>query len=277
MKLRILPSFYILAFLSIALGYTEQFFMLFMLVTLHELAHIATALLLSRFRKRNVCLLGIAVSPLGETAVFSGLFELHTLDKVLISSAGPAVSFLIAKIAYSSGLSQLFIMNLSIALVNCLPVFPLDGGRILYSILSDFIGCMNASKVVGKIGRVVSVLCFAAGMIQVVLYPYNVTLVCISQFIKTLSTRESTERMIEVYNAVILNEKDVCGKHRRRKRTIQLREDDEIISAFNSLNTKSEILVRTEKRIISEEDLIKHIRERGLIGNIYSISSTLIT
>jgi Zn-dependent protease/predicted transcriptional regulator len=151
--------------------------LLFLCVLLHEFGHALTAL---RFgiRTRDITLL-----PIGGLASLERMPE-EPRKEFLITIAGPLVNLVIVLItaavmgvAYfrsliQSGFSEpegwmglgafLLIANLSLFVFNMLPAFPMDGGRILRSILASWMPRPKATRIAVQVGRL-----FAIGFILV--------------------------------------------------------------------------------------------------------------
>ncbi len=133
---------------------------LFACIALHELGHALVAL---RFgcRARDIVLL-----PIGGVAQLENLPR-HPRQEMLIAAAGPAVSFLLALAgsaaaalfaaggAHAAALvaEMLGRANLTLALFNLIPSFPMDGGRIFRAFLSPFLGRLLATRIATWIGR----------------------------------------------------------------------------------------------------------------------------
>ncbi len=107
-------------------------------------------------------------------------------EEILMLIAGPAANLLIAAIllvylnpysAYwdepqnigvgygGNFLFQLQFINLSIGLLNLLPVFPMDGGRILDAVLEKRFGEENAVKIVNTISMLTAAAFVIAGLV----------------------------------------------------------------------------------------------------------------
>ena len=78
-----------------------------------------------------------------------------TLKKILINIAGPFVNVVIILVACLMNLNQNIIYsNLIILIVNLIPIYPLDGGRILKNILKLLVGNKKAYKYTNIISNI---------------------------------------------------------------------------------------------------------------------------
>ncbi len=168
----------------------------FVCVILHELGHSLTA------RRYGVRTSRILLLPIG------GMAELEQIPRqpsaeLLITAAGPAVNFALValllpfawqgyfsaeEIAYYSvaGLViQLCVANLIMGCFNLVPVFPMDGGRILRALLAIKLPYLQATYWAVLVGRVLAVL-FASGA----LYRGNYLLAFLFAFIFFAGTAE---------------------------------------------------------------------------------------
>lgn len=137
---------------------------LFACIALHELGHALVAL---RFgcRARDIVLL-----PIGGVAQLENLPR-HPRQEMLIAAAGPVVSVLLAvagsaaaallaaggALAAAGVADILARANLTLALFNLIPSFPMDGGRIFRAFLSPFLGRLLATRIATWIGRAFAV------------------------------------------------------------------------------------------------------------------------
>lgn len=139
----------------------------FVCVVLHELGHSLTA------RRYGVRVPRILLLPIG------GMAEMEQIPRrpsaeFLITLAGPAVNFAIVALLLPFGwryllglepmpdfsaaelVTQLLWANLIMGIFNLLPVYPMDGGRILRSILALWLPYMNATWWAVSITRVLA-------------------------------------------------------------------------------------------------------------------------
>lgn len=110
-------------------------------ILLHEIAHALTS---SAFGQMPSC---IELTPLGAVMRLEDESRLPLVKRMLMLLAGPAMTLLLCYAAIRLTMAHvlspmngrlLFMSNLSILLLNLLPVLPLDGGRILSLILGVF-------------------------------------------------------------------------------------------------------------------------------------------
>ncbi len=130
-------------------------------VIFHEWCHAVVAL------KLKWCVKEIELLPFGGVAKMERICA-GGLDEIFIVIAGPVGSAVAGGICYmmneSGILSMLAEVNLMLALCNLIPAYPLDGGRILHSVLHHMMKPKEAIRRTVRISQLVaSVLLFYAG------------------------------------------------------------------------------------------------------------------
>lgn len=157
--------------------------LLFACVTLHELGHSLVA------RRCGAVVREIVLLPIGGIARMSRE-PTRPSHELLIALAGPFVSFGLAfalagvlsarvgvpvpdqaywlaemaKLGPNALLCWLLVGNLSIALLNLLPAFPMDGGRALRAVLSVWLGRQRATTIAAGIGQLLAIALAVLGM-----------------------------------------------------------------------------------------------------------------
>ena len=141
----------------------------FVCVVLHELGHSFTAM---RF---GVGVRRILLMPIGGMAEFDAIPRQPSRE-LLITLAGPAVNFVIAGLlaiafpppkgwpfgdydfaANATGVAQLLMhWNLIMGCFNLVPVFPMDGGRILRAVLAIRLPYLRATQIAATTGKVLA-------------------------------------------------------------------------------------------------------------------------
>jgi Zn-dependent protease len=141
-------------------------------VVLHELGHSLTAM------RYGVRVPRILLMPIGGMAEFDRLPR-RPLTEFLITAAGPAVNFALVALLLPFVWSDLWSSepvpahslpdlllslagaNAVMGLFNLLPVFPMDGGRILRALLASRLPYLRATYWASLVGRILA-LVFAA-------------------------------------------------------------------------------------------------------------------
>ncbi|MES1244953.1 MAG: site-2 protease family protein [Acidobacteriota bacterium] len=150
---------------------------LFASVVVHELAHSLVA------RRFGIGMRGITLFIFGGVAEMGGEPPSPKAE-LLVAAAGPAMSFGIGFAGLGAAalgraadwpatltavLGYLAWANLVLALFNLVPAFPLDGGRILRSVLWHWKGSLRwATLVCSRIGAGFGFLLIAAGVLLVI-------------------------------------------------------------------------------------------------------------
>lgn len=181
-------------------GLTAVTFVLaaFFCVLLHEYGHALAA------RRYGIRTHDITLMPIGGVARLERIPE-KPIQEFVVAIAGPLVNVAIAGILavpvaldISSGwvaptvevggsfLSQLMAVNLFLVLFNMLPAFPMDGGRVLRSLLAMRVGVVRATEIAARLGRWMA-LAFAVWGIFV---SWNPMLVLLAAFVFITGTME---------------------------------------------------------------------------------------
>ena len=180
---------------------------LFTCVVLHEFGHALTA------RRFGVGTRDITLFPIGGVARLERIPE-KPMQEFWVAIAGPAVNGAIAAIilvvlvllgrgadlftlqSLESGfLEKLLWVNLFIGCFNLLPAFPMDGGRVLRSLLAIRIGRRRATAIAANVGQAMAILLGIIGLF------HNPFLIFIAIFVYLGAQGEAdhvdTESMLE--------------------------------------------------------------------------------
>lgn len=153
-------------------------FFLFCTVILHEIAHALVAVRL------QVPVVDIVLTPLGGAARLHGTIEDPTKE-IFIAAAGPFCNLVLAALSFFVMLpldevsrydiiavfeldnagrpllgwwaSLFFTFNLLLGVLNLVPAFPMDGGRILRGMLARRSGLLQATRAACRLGIVLAV------------------------------------------------------------------------------------------------------------------------
>ena len=154
----------------------EIYALIMAFAVIHELAHLVAGVIL-KFKPDKIELI-----PLGLTISFKINFDdfnkkVHKanqfeIKKIIVAFAGPFVNLVLALVFYYFNFlpkinQQIVYANLLIAIFNLLPIFPLDGGRILKGVLHIFFGKWEAKQYINDISIIFVIILTAMTSIGV--------------------------------------------------------------------------------------------------------------
>lgn len=174
---------------------------LFASVALHELMHAVVAL----WRGGRVH--AITLMMLGGVSEIDRVPGRPT-NEALVAAAGPAVSLALGAVLLlllglplgpdlRFGFFYLGQLNIVLGVFNLLPAFPMDGGRVLRSLLTLRTGPLKATRIAARVGRAVAV-----GLGLLGLWSGNFLLVLIAVFV---FAGAGAERRMEEARALLKN------------------------------------------------------------------------
>ena len=169
----------------------------FACVLLHEYGHALTA------RQFGVQTRDIILLPIGGVARLESMPR-EPLTELIIAIAGPAVNVVIAalllpvvlltegdlafaedEISWGGAFRFLFAINVLLVVFNAIPAFPMDGGRVLRSVLAFFLPYAKATVLAARAGQFIAILFFILG-----LYTRTPSLFLISVFVYFMASNE---------------------------------------------------------------------------------------
>lgn len=151
MQIKIDLKIFIFVLFFFILG-EQNLYLLFLIYTIiHELAHMITGIVLGM--KPSV----LSIMPFGASISFKpdinsynqkiGKGNVNNIKKWLIATAGPISNIIIVLIfAYKSKYILITYINTILAIFNLLPIYPLDGGRVIKETLTIICGRRKALK-----------------------------------------------------------------------------------------------------------------------------------
>jgi Zn-dependent protease/CBS domain-containing protein len=157
---------------------------LFVGVLLHELGHSWTA------RRYGITITSITLWIFGGMARMEDLPEDWNVE-LYVALAGPAMSVLVGAVCYASlfvlpaqpvlvvVVGSLAVINVTLAIFNLVPAFPMDGGRVLRALLARSRPYSEATRTAATVGKfmavlmaIFAVLAFAPILLLVAMFVY---------------------------------------------------------------------------------------------------------
>ena len=273
-KIQFHLTFFIFMFIMIALNYTEQFFILFLSVSLHELTHIITAYVFGAETEK------IVITPIGEIALIKDLEYLSCGKKIIIMLAGPFINLILyaaVRLIFPVSFTDFKLYNLCLCFFNLIPAYPLDGGKILSYFLSNRIGIIPSNKVIFKTGKIFSGIVIITGFSQVILFPYNVSLLLIGLYMRKSIKKEYLEMTVAFYNNIFKFSKKTKIKKTLPVRHLMIDNETEIKLLLNKVCWDCYYIFQISgegctENIITENMLIKYVSEKGFYGKARDIA-----
>lgn len=254
-KLHIHPILWVVMGISLATGYIQQFLCLFFIVFIHELGHSFAALFYS-WRVKRILLLP-----------FGGMLEAEEhgnrplKEELLVIAAGPFQHVLLQLAAWlffwMSGITQsLYDMftfyNISILLINLLPIWPLDGGKLTFILFSKYLPYQTAHRYCLQTS---SLFCFFLILWFLVVSPMQLSAWILLVFL-TYSLYDEYRKRHFTHIRFLL-ERYYGQKRELGKLTpIQVNADDKILDVLSKFrrDCKHPIQIEKDGRTISELD-----------------------
>lgn len=188
---------------------------------LHECGHLLTGCIMG-FKPKSLSImpLGIAIN----FAVFPREYNKKilkanyiTLKKLIIAMAGPIVNLVLAILfcifpnsILGISSENIVYANILIAIFNLIPIYPLDGGRIVKYILNIYWGLKESNTYINKISNIVVILITMISSIGIYYYK-NIAILFILAYlwILVIIQNKRYNMKMNIYKAI---EKMKCGK-----------------------------------------------------------------
>ena len=229
--------------------------MAFITAFCHELCHLLTALLL-----KEKCR-GIAVMPYGcrlyMTATSSAAKEF------LIASAGPLFN-VISLLFIKEG--PLYDINLAMAVINLFPILPLDGGRMIYAVLSFVTGPFNATSFMKRISFSGGAFLTLLGVYQGILKGFNLSVFTAGTFLLFSAIFENGKERLYMEN--LISEKKLSATA-KKCRVIAAAESLPLRKVLSFISPGDYAVIKiiggdgSVKKEMTEDEIKEHIMSRG--------------
>lgn len=182
---------------------------------IHEIGHLVTGLIIGmKPEKLEIMPFGITVSFKIKPQEYNKKIKkgnLLEIKKIIVAIAGPLTNFLIILIAskIKMEITQYLMVaytNFLIMIFNLLPIYPLDGGRILKSILHIFFGKRKSEKYINTISKITVCTLTVISSIAI-LYIQNIAILLIDMYLWYLTIKEDIKynKREDIYQKILEN------------------------------------------------------------------------
>lgn len=193
MKIRLHLKIFIFIAIFILTRQIEIYGILMLFAILHELGHMLAGILLG-FKPNS-----LEIMPLGVAISFESKVDFYnkkikkasflTLKKLIIAVSGPLTNLLFIFVFLMFNISPFGIdrelilyANILIAIFNLIPIYPLDGGRIIKGILHIMYGRKEAYEYTNKISNICISILTAISSVGI-LYWKNIAILLILAYL----------------------------------------------------------------------------------------------
>ena len=198
MRFRIDLKIFILIILFWLTKQIEIYAYIMIFAFIHELGHLITGIIVGmKPEKIEIMPFGVSISFKINVKEYNRKIKrgnIFEIKKIIVALAGPITNFIIILITSNSKLdlikSMLIIYtNFLIMIFNLLPIYPLDGGRILKGILHIVLGKRKSEKYIKIISKITVIVITAISSI-LILYVHNISILLIDMYLGYLVIKE---------------------------------------------------------------------------------------
>lgn len=191
MRIKINIQIFVIIAILILTKQIEIYVWLMLFALIHELAHMFTGIALKLKPKT------LEIQPFGIGIIFES-FENTEKNKIIIALAGPVFNIIMAIIfSYINLSNQATIVNANIllAIFNLMPIYPLDGGRILKAIIKTKHKKQETEDIINKISNLLMIMLTALASILILLLK-NIGLFIIIIYLWIIVTKENKKYIL---------------------------------------------------------------------------------
>ncbi len=186
-----------------------------MFALVHEIGHLLAGLAVGmKPEKIEIMPLGVSISfKINVKDYNRKIRKGNTLElkKIMVAMAGPITNFIIILITCNLKIEIvksiiIIYTNFLIMIFNLLPIYPLDGGRILKGILHICFGKRKADKYTNNISKIMIIIITAISSI-LILYIQNIAIFLIDMYLWYLVIKENSKykNREDIYKKILEN------------------------------------------------------------------------
>lgn len=215
MRFRIDLKIFIFLMLFYFTKQIELYAMIMIFAMIHELGHLLAGFLMGmKPEKIEIMPFGVSISFKINVKEYNKKIKkgnVLEIKKIVVALAGPITNFIIILITDNLNLNLIKSMliiytNFLIMIFNLLPIYPLDGGRLLKGILHIILGKRKSEKYINTISKITVIIITAISSI-LILYIQNISIFLIDMYLGYLVIKEDLKykKREEIYKKILEN------------------------------------------------------------------------
>ena len=200
MKIRIDLKIFIFLIIFYFTNQIRSYLIIMFFCMIHEIGHIISGLIL-KIRPQK-----IEIMPFGFSSAFYNFNMKNNKnfkkEEIVIILAGPVVSFVL--VILSNYIDLIYITqqeaiysNLLILLFNLIPIYPLDGGRIIKNLICLKFGEEQANNLANKVSKITMIILTIISSFAVY-YFKNLAIFLICIFLWSIVTLEKNDKTLAI-------------------------------------------------------------------------------
>lgn len=230
MKFKVNPLLFLLLFFAYLHNYLAEYLLAFLVAFLHEMSHFFSAKMCGVKSKE------IKFLPFGISISFEDGYIKSSEKEFIIALSGPLFNIIAGLFCTLLRLDFLFYINFSMGLINLLPCLPLDGGRILKSILANEMGLIRAYNFTIKISRIFLCLIFVFSVCVAFFSHFNFSLILISTFLFGNMYQEKNNLTLITLKEILKSENKISIDKIHKTKTYTVSENAKAKTILNFLS-----------------------------------------
>ena len=148
-----------MAIICLITGYIKFFLFFTFLILFHEIGHIFAGII-CKWKIKEVIIM-----PFGGLTIFNNKINHSLKEELFVSLSGPIFQLIIGFFIKNNILLNI---HYSLLLFNLIPIYPLDGGRILKGIITIFKGKQKGEQTINIISIISTIITTIIGTIAVI-------------------------------------------------------------------------------------------------------------
>lgn len=204
MTIKLNLNIFLFVLLFLVTNQIEIYALIMTFALIHELGHLLLGVILE-FKAET-----LKIMPLGFSVEFATKVEdynkkimksnILSIKKIIIALGGPLVNLIIALFGMIYHLeTNIIYANLLIFLFNLIPIYPLDGGRILKNIFKILAGNRKASRYINTISNTFMIILTMLASIFILIYK-NIAIFALIVILWILVIKEN--KLYNTYNKI---------------------------------------------------------------------------